>query len=141
MAKHSWLSQHRRLHFSDFQSVYFLFTFDCTSARIPQSGVLSKIPQPGVLSQEFPARNPQPGFLSQESSAKIPQPGFLSQESPANLFRVRAGVILLIIIIFLDSEFPRFPGSHISDADAVAGGAARRTLRSQPDPSPNAPRD
>ena len=30
-----------------------------SSARIPQSGVLSKIPRPGVLSQESPARKPQ----------------------------------------------------------------------------------
>ena len=35
---------------------------------------------------------------------------------------------------FPDFQVPRFP-------DAAAGGGAGRTLRSQPDPSPNAPRD
>ena len=48
---------------------------------------------------------------------------------------------------FLDFQVPRSPNSQISrfpdfQTDAGAGaGAAGRTLRSQPDPSPNAPRD
>ena len=37
-----------------------------------------------------------------------------------------------------DLQIPRFPGCQISDA---AGAAAGRVLRSQLDPSPNAPRD
>ena len=37
---------------------------------------------------------------------------------------------------FLDLQVSRFP-----DASGGAGAAAGRTLRSQPDPSPNAPRD
>ena len=41
-----------------------------------------------------------------------------------------------------DLQIPRFPGPQISRCpDAVGGATARRTLRSQPDPSPNAPRD
>ena len=51
---------------------------------------------------------------------------------------------------FLDFQVPRSPNSQISKfpdfqvprfPDAAAGCAAGRTLRSQPDPSPNAPRD
>ena len=38
-----------------------------------------------------------------------------------------------------DLQIPRFPG--FQTASAVAAGAAGRILRSQPDPSPNAPRD
>ena len=38
---------------------------------------------------------------------------------------------------FPDLQIPRFPGSRFPDAAAACG----RTLRSQPDPSPNAPRD
>ena len=44
-----------------------------------------------------------------------------------------------------DLQIPRFPGPQISRFPDVAAGttgtAAGRTLRSQPDPSPNAPRD
>ena len=70
-------------------------------------------------------------------------------------------IILIIFIfwIFLDPQLPdfqvpdfqisRFPGSQISKfADSqisrlpdAAGAGTGRTLRSQPDPSPNAPRD
>ena len=51
---------------------------------------------------------------------------------------------------FLDFQVPRSPNSQISEfpdfqvprfPDAAAGAAAGRILRSQPDPSPNAPRD
>ena len=73
-----------------------------SSARNPQSGVLSKIPQPGFLSQESPARNPQPGFLSQESSARIPQPGVLSKDSSArSLQPICLGSYAGAIFIFL----------------------------------------
>ena len=40
-----------------------------------------------------------------------------------------------------DLQIPRFPGPQISRFPDAAGAAAGRTLRSQPDPSPNAPRD
>ena len=41
---------------------------------------------------------------------------------------------------FLDFPVPRFPNFQIPRFPDAAG-AAGRTLRSQPDPSPNAPRD
>ena len=40
---------------------------------------------------------------------------------------------------FLDFQVPRFPDA--AAADSAAAAADGRTLRSQPDPSPNAPRD
>ena len=39
------------------------------------------------------------------------------------------------------SEFPDFQVPRFPDAAGAGGAAARRTLRSQPDPSPIAPRD
>ena len=56
---------------------------------------------------------------------------------------------ILFFWIFLDLKFPDFwvPDFQISSLgpglgpDAAAAGAAGRILRSQPDPSPNAPRD
>ena len=41
----------------------------------------------------------------------------------------------------LDFQVPRFPDSQIPRFPDAAGGGAGEILRSQPDPSPNAPRD
>ena len=40
-----------------------------------------------------------------------------------------------------DLQIPKIPDFQISRFPDAAGGGAGRTLRSQPDPSPNAPRD
>ena len=48
----------------------------------------------------------------------------------------------LIFVDFVGFQIPRCPGSEISRfADAAPGTGTGRTLRSQLEPSPNAPRD
>ena len=80
--------------------------------------------------------------------------GFLANPDLANILgRMDLDFAIFYFVDFLDPSFldfqvPRSPNSHISRSPDLqiprfpdAGAAAGRILRSQPDPSPNAPRD
>ena len=75
------------------------------------------------------------------SSPPDPLAGGLQPPVPPCIPRGSASRALRFFLVPRLLDLPRFPGSQISDAAGGGGCGCGRILRSQPDPSPNAPRD